>query len=609
MTPVEPDSEPTSTKLLREQIERFLASKEPEVLSIRGKWGAGKTYAWNRFLLNARDRNAIALKNYAYVSLFGVQSLDELKYAVFESTVGAKDIGTEPTLEGFKSNSTAVLKQVGKHSIAGLLGYFKNASEAVKIISFLSVSKQIICIDDLERKGKALRTQDVLGLVSLLRERRKCKVVIILNEDELDDEEKKQLNKYHEKVIDSSLLFSPTPKDCVEITLPKAIGTIASLSKHCVSLGISNIRIIKKIERLVVLVDPLLTKYDAAVLEQAVQTLALFGWAYYGRATESDESFFSYVLKHHGNQWFGPPSPEQLSEGEKQWADLLDSYGFTNADDFDLVLLDAVRNGFIDVERLRLHANQLDQKHKAAHSDKALNDAWAVVHDSFDDNEDQAVNGLVEAYTDNIQVVTPGNLEALVGLFKDLGHDDLAREAITFFMKERDNEDREFYDLSQHPFRSHPTDPDMQKAFDEKLATFKTEVVPEEILRKIEEHQGWSNRDIVTLSAMSVADYKAMFKALRGSAMRTAVKASVGFERISNRGNEYDSIMTNARQALEEIASENKLNKRRVRRLVGPRPAVPENASIVTLEIDDEDQPTLPIARAVSPVCLIEKSE
>jgi hypothetical protein len=73
MSSVEPAIEPTSTKLLRQQIERFLASNEPEVLSIRGKWGAGKTYAWNRFLLHARDDDAIALKNYAYVSLFGVQ--------------------------------------------------------------------------------------------------------------------------------------------------------------------------------------------------------------------------------------------------------------------------------------------------------------------------------------------------------------------------------------------------------------------------------------------------------------------------------------------------------------------------------------------------------
>jgi hypothetical protein len=582
------ESEPTSTKLLRAEIERFLASNEPEVLSIRGKWGAGKTYAWNRFLIQAKDTNTIALKNYAYVSLFSVQSLDELKYSIFENTVGAKDIGTEPTLEGFKKNATAALKQAGKHSIAGLLSYFKNASDAVKIVSFLSISKQIICIDDIERKGRNLRTQDVLGLVSLLRERRRCKIVLILNDDELDDDDKKQLNKYHEKVIDSSLLFAPTPTDCVEIALPKATGPIASLSKRCVSLGISNIRVIKKIERLALQVEPLLRQYDIAVLEQAIQTLALFGWAHYGRATEGDDSFFGYILKHHGNEWFGPPSPEQISEGERKWSALLDTYGFTNVDDFDLVLLDAVKNGFIDVERLQHHAASLDAKHKAAQSNSALDVAWARVHDSFDNNEEEARNGLVEAYSDNVEIVTPSNLESIVSLLKDLGEDDLAKQGIAFFMQERGDEERAFYDLANHPFRSNFGDPDVKKAFDDKLATFKTEVVPADILQRIEEHQGWSNRDIEVLSAMTAADYKKMFKTLNGPAMRTAVRAAVGFERISNRGNEYDSIISNARQALEEIASESKLNKRRVSRLIGPRPSIPENAEPTHIDVEKE---------------------
>lgn len=36
--------------------------------------------------------------------------------------------------------------------------------------------------------------------------------------------------------------------------------------------------------------------------------------------------------------------------------------------------------------------------------------------------------------------------------------------------------------------------------------------------------------------ALSVTDYKKMFKSERGSKMRWIVRAAVGFERISNRG-------------------------------------------------------------------------
>lgn len=586
----EPITEPTSTKLLRAEIERFLASDTPEVLSIRGKWGTGKTYAWNRFLMNAKDAGTIALSSYAYVSLFGIQSLDELKYTIFENTVSAKDIGLEPTIEGLRENAGAVLKRAGRHSIAGVLSYFKNVADAVKMVSFLSVTRQIICIDDIERKGKNLRTQDVLGLVSLLRERRKCKIVIILNDDELDDDDKGQLAKYHEKVIDSSFLFAPTPQDCVEIAIPQATGFRADLAKNCVALSVSNIRVIKKIERLAIQVEPLLTGYDTAVLTQAIQTLTLFGWAHFGRASDSDASFISYVVKHHDNQWFGPPSPDQLAEGEKKWAALLDSYGFTNADEFDLVLLDAVRNGFIDVEQLQRQAQALDEKHKTALANKSLSDVWSRVHDSFDDNEQEVVEGLVAAYKDNMDIVTPGNLDALMGLLKDLHHDDLAREVLILYMQEHENEAREFYDVVNQPFLSQFNDPDLKKAFDEKIGTFKVEVKPASILERIEVHQGWSNRDIAALSAMSVADYKRLFKTLKGPAMRTAIRAAIGFERISNRGTEYDSIINNARQALTEIASESVLNRRRVRNLTGPLPAIPVGAVPVEAEIVEHDE-------------------
>ena len=62
-----------SIALVEKEIARFLASTEPEVLCLRGKWGVGKTYSWNAFLRQAKDKGEIALKSYSYVSLFGVE--------------------------------------------------------------------------------------------------------------------------------------------------------------------------------------------------------------------------------------------------------------------------------------------------------------------------------------------------------------------------------------------------------------------------------------------------------------------------------------------------------------------------------------------------------
>ncbi|MFT5036695.1 MAG: Cdc6-like AAA superfamily ATPase [Candidatus Azotimanducaceae bacterium] len=59
-----------SVKVIHEEIERFIKSPEPEVLCIKGRWGVGKTFAWNKFINEAASESA--LRHYSYVSLFGL---------------------------------------------------------------------------------------------------------------------------------------------------------------------------------------------------------------------------------------------------------------------------------------------------------------------------------------------------------------------------------------------------------------------------------------------------------------------------------------------------------------------------------------------------------
>lgn len=75
---------------------------------------------------------------------------------------------------------------------------------------FLSVNKTIVCVDDIERRGANLSAREVLGLVSFLKEQRNCKVILIWNDD-AEDKERAEFEKYHEKVVDRSLNFEPTP--------------------------------------------------------------------------------------------------------------------------------------------------------------------------------------------------------------------------------------------------------------------------------------------------------------------------------------------------------------------------------------------------------------
>ena len=180
-----------SIDIIKSQIANFLQCNTPEVMAIKGRWGIGKTYSWNKFLLEAKKSNRIALKKYSYVSLFGLNSLDAFKYSIFEQVVSSELIGTQPSVATFKENTLSLLGSLGRKSfnIFRESSLLKGFSPAIESLSFLSLNETIICIDDLERKGNSLSIKDVLGLVSLLKEQKKCKIVLLLNdgEDGLDD--------------------------------------------------------------------------------------------------------------------------------------------------------------------------------------------------------------------------------------------------------------------------------------------------------------------------------------------------------------------------------------------------------------------------------------
>ena len=323
-----------SIDIIRSEITRFLQSSTPEVMAIKGSWGVGKTYSWNKFLVDAKKNKSIALGKYSYVSLFGLNSLDAFKCSIFEQVVDKSLIGSNASVQTFTDNTLSSIGSAGRKSISlfggGLLS--KGLSPAaIQSLSFLWLNETLICIDDLERKGSSLSIKDVLGLVSLLKEQKKCKIVLLLNdgEDGLDD-----YAKYREEVIDIELQFDPTAKECAAIAFDVKDPVITLLSEFTQKLDIRNIRILKKIERLVKLVVPVLQGFEHDLVSLVVQSLTLFSWCYYCGKDRKDIPPLDYVAKLGYTPW--ATSDEQLQDEEHtKWNLLLKNYGYYQTDDPD----------------------------------------------------------------------------------------------------------------------------------------------------------------------------------------------------------------------------------------------------------------------------------
>jgi hypothetical protein len=163
----------TPTEMVIKELGRFLVDGKPEVICVKGRWGVGKTYAWKKALQEAAAGGKMVLSTYSYVSLFGVTTLEQLKYSIFENRTSGKAIATGANLESVSVGFSDIIKTVGPKALEALGG--KTLAEMAQSSTFLMVRDQIICIDDIERKGKDLRAIDILGLVSMLAEQRNCK--------------------------------------------------------------------------------------------------------------------------------------------------------------------------------------------------------------------------------------------------------------------------------------------------------------------------------------------------------------------------------------------------------------------------------------------------
>lgn len=530
---------------------------------LREAGGVGKTYSWNKYLVEAKNADRVSLNKYSYVSLFGLNSLEAFKQAIFENVINRELIGTEANVETFIQNTSSLLKAKGRKAFSLFKdsSLLKDFAPLIESLSFLSLSQTLICIDDLERKGLSLEIKDILGLVSLLKEQKNCKVIILLNDGE---EGLEDYLKFGEKVVDTELTFAPTAEECASIAYDKDDYEFITLKELTQKLGVRNIRELKKIERLVELAKPLLEEFEQEIKYQAVQSLALFSWCHHCSGSDEDIPSLEFVVNSgYSNLGIGDDNKED--EDKNKWKSTIQDYGYLLTDDFDLVLAEAVKTGYFVEEDIKREATKKNEEIVASKSEGSFSEAWRLYHDSFDSNSDEVIDGLYDSFKKNVKHISITNLNGTVKLFRELGKDDKASEIIDIYIQER-KEEKELFNIDENDFFGDVSDSEIVQKFDE---IYKSSVITEnavQVLRRIAGKRGWGQSDEVVLANTSVDEYYDLFKSEKGRHLSSYINACLQFGKFSNSSEQQNQIANRATKALQRIASESEINRRRVRR-------------------------------------------
>jgi hypothetical protein len=553
-----------STELVISEIQRFLASDQAEVLCIRGRWGVGKTFAWRRYLDEARRDGRLRSQQYAYVSLFGLNSLDDLRYAVFESTVPPERALTGPTAETFGvlvdkglSLGRKARSWLGPALSAVGLGEVGNA---LSRSAFLLVRDQLVCLDDLERAGDGLRPRDVLGMVSFLKEQRNCKVALLLNDEAMAGEDHADFLRLLEKAVDITLTFAPTATEAAHIALAHGTDVGDQMTRAIEALGITNIRVIKKIERLVLRLSELLAPYRPEVLTQAITACVLGGWSIF----EPDHAPSQNFIRNYNSLVAAMQDNAAEPEGELvRWRDHLDALRYSHADDFDRVIFDSISVGYFDEDQLTASARDLEQSMNNANRDNSFSRAWDRYHHSLQVDDDEILDALRAGALENVDRIDPGNMNATIRLLREYGRDRQADDLVAAYVGAH-SDDKEFLDLRNHHLMGdNPIDPALEEAFSASRAAIHDNRNPKQVLLEIAQGGGWNQEDELLLAGVSTEAFERLIEETEGRNLRLLVQTAL---RMAGHGTEpLEAMSRSLTEALTRIAQKSPLRARRLR--------------------------------------------
>jgi len=565
-----------SQTLALAEIKRFLSNPNPEVLSISGRWGVGKTYAWDETLKEMRSTTT--LRSYAYVSAFGLRTLDSLKTAIVQSTVSLDGKELEPTVDSFLDHLTSVagarklLGEGTRKSFAlwskgvSTLPYVGKLADLLAPGAALLIRKQIVCIDDIERAGDGLNVADILGLVSSLRERKGCKVVLLLNEDNLGDQGLKY-REYLEKVVDQAIKFRPTAKESAEAALDATDRLTPSLSAKTVSLGIINIRVIRRIRRFFSHVEPLLAGLHEGVTEAVISSIVLLGWCVFEPQLAPE---LERVRRF--NQFAGFFGEDQRSLEDKKTDLIIQEYGFQNFEALDALLLAGLQSGAFDNAMLVSELSKIDARLRKEDVQVAIGRPWSIFSDSLDDNIDEFIAALVAVIEKYGKDMAPSDATSALSFLREFDRQEEADRLLQVYVAAQEGKPREYF-AAQHDRYSSPLDAGIAAAFERRLKAMPLNRDPGVVLLDIASKDGWNPIDIEFLASVPVEEYRALVKRLRGAELQAVIVAALRFDEIHGVGTHERDVSQRMQEALQLVAAENALNGMRLKPYLKATPA------------------------------------
>lgn len=347
------------------------------ILSIEGPWGVGKTFFWNEFIeeqiaieeanrhmpVNYKNNDLLTSKRYAYISLFGIESIRELKVKLALELLKNKFIAKDGVSKFWTTTRERTIEAALQTQLKAV-GISIPSNYIIEESLFSIIDSNLICFDDLERKSKKLEIKEFLGFLTNLRDIYNCRVVIIYHKNKIKGEDLDIYKEYQEKVVDYSLYFDDI---CHLLTATIDFEREADqffIKKFSDGLEIKNLRFFKKSYQLYLDLLHFYKSHTGEDLVENLKEILLF------KILES--SYFVYISDSARNidissmklkRAFGQNIEKTLGEEEREKLKDVSSH-LNSSDDLSNLIFDYVERNKINSEDMKNIINEINENRR-----------------------------------------------------------------------------------------------------------------------------------------------------------------------------------------------------------------------------------------------------
>jgi hypothetical protein len=377
-------------EIIKNELTRIITERIYDVSILKGEWGIGKTFLWEtvkKGILNNPQLN----KNYSndsfiYISLFGLNSIDEVKNKLVFRTDSKKKL-----FETFKS-----LKELKL-----LNGFLPVSALTIPIGSIFeyfidnSLKNKIIVFDDIERKNNSFDILSLLGLINQLKAMG-SQFLIMLNEEKIDDNVDKNWHLFKEKIIDIEYRLDSSEKYCFDIIInhlnKKQYDLLTQIEKEIIeaailNLKIKNIRIgsliFRKSIEILKELKSLIKEENKEFFFSIIQNITKIFYLYYTTENKINFNDINNFISKYSTwddrqqiEYFNKIDSQSypLSDNDKLVINKLEEMNFSLNKNITLIVLDYIKNGILQKELLNKSFSNIAAEIDLFNNDFELND-------------------------------------------------------------------------------------------------------------------------------------------------------------------------------------------------------------------------------------------